>query len=205
MSELLNFFIKGAIAGFLIAAPTGPVGALSIKKNVNGRAIRGFLTGLGSVTADIFYAIVAAFGVKLISDFIISQKNTLQLVGGIFLIAIGTYNYLSNKKPEIDKIKSKSLSKDYLTGLLITGINPMTTISFLAAYSIIGGFDLPLVPFFVVLGTVFGAVFSVGLVNWTVSKMKVHFGEKTKNIIGRVSGVIIMVCGLALLLKLALY
>ena len=51
----LTFLAKGAIIGFSLAAPVGPIGLLCIRRSLaEGRIVRLF-TGLGAATADATY------------------------------------------------------------------------------------------------------------------------------------------------------
>lgn len=45
--------------------------------------------------ADTFYGIVAAFGLTLISGFLLSGQFWFQLIGGIFLIHLGLKTFFS--------------------------------------------------------------------------------------------------------------
>ena len=63
-------FLKGALIGFLIAAPVGPIGILCIRQTLSGRYLLGLVTGLGAGVADTFYGAVAGFSLATIADFI---------------------------------------------------------------------------------------------------------------------------------------
>ena len=70
----LLFFFKGAALGFAIAAPVGPIGILCIRKTVQFGRFSGFCSGLGAAVADAIYAIIAAFGLTFVSDFLIQGQ-----------------------------------------------------------------------------------------------------------------------------------
>ena len=57
--------------GILIGLPVGAVGALTVQRTWNSGIRSGLLTGLGSSAADCCYACVGAFGLTLISDFLL--------------------------------------------------------------------------------------------------------------------------------------
>ncbi|MBT8368696.1 MAG: LysE family transporter, partial [Deltaproteobacteria bacterium] len=69
-----SLFIKGLIIGFSIAAPVGPIGVLCIQRTLSGGNVQGLVTGLGAATADAIYGCIAAFGLTLISDFLVDQS-----------------------------------------------------------------------------------------------------------------------------------
>src|SRR3989338_2210536 len=78
-------FLKGALIGFLIAAPVGPIGILCIRRTLSGRYLLGLVTGLGAGLADTFYGAVAGFSLASISDFIEEYNVYLRFFGGILL------------------------------------------------------------------------------------------------------------------------
>ena len=91
----LSFLLRGILVGFAIAAPVGPIGVLVIRRTfVEGR-LRGFVSGLGAATADLFYGCVAAFGLTFISHALISQSTWIRLIGGAFLCYLGLTTLLS--------------------------------------------------------------------------------------------------------------
>lgn len=49
----------------------------------------GLLTGLGSSVADCFYACVGAFGLTLISDFLLRWQGVITALGGTLVLAMG--------------------------------------------------------------------------------------------------------------------
>ena len=80
-----SLFIKGLIIGFSIAAPVGPIGILCIQRTLSDGHVQGLVTGLGAATADAIYGFIAAFGLTLISDFLVDQSLWFRMIGGLFL------------------------------------------------------------------------------------------------------------------------
>lgn len=163
------FFIKGAIIGFSIAAPVGPIGLLCIQRTLNKGKLSGFISGMGAATADAVYGIIAALGLTLISDFLINQQNWLKLLGGFFLIYLGINIFISrnSKKSEIkENISGNSLFKDYLSTFFLTITNPVTVLAFLAIFTslnIIGNSNSKISALMLVAG-----VFSGSLLWWLI-------------------------------------
>src|ERR1035441_9454273 len=75
-------FLKGIFVGFAMAVPIGPIGIMCIRKTLTEGRLRGLIIGLGAATADLLYGCVAAFGLKLISNTLVSQRIWIRLVGG---------------------------------------------------------------------------------------------------------------------------
>lgn len=118
-----------------IAAPVGPIGVLCIRRTfAEGRAA-GLATGLGAATADALYGAVAAFGLTAISGFLLSYRTALQLVGGVFLIALGLRTFIARPAAGATKMRGRGLAQAYATTLALTLTNPATILSFLAVFA----------------------------------------------------------------------
>src|SRR5262245_3088498 len=91
----MSYFLRGLIIGFSIAAPVGPIGVLCIRRTLADGRVAGLASGLGAAAADALYGCVAGFGLTLISNFFVSQRFWLQLVGGLFLLWLGVRTLLA--------------------------------------------------------------------------------------------------------------
>lgn len=120
----------------------GPIGVLCVQKTVNkGRAI-GFLSGLGAATADTVYAILAAFGVTFITNFLSKNQELFQVIGIMVLIFLGFRMIFNNpvKQYRYHRTSSKKMSavRDYISVFFLTISNPLTIIFFGAAFTMLG-------------------------------------------------------------------
>src|SRR5207249_1786629 len=79
----------GLLIGFLIAASPGPIFFLVLRRTLARGWNSGLISGLGVATGDAIYAALAAFGVAVVSNFLIGQRRWIGLVGGGALILIG--------------------------------------------------------------------------------------------------------------------
>ena len=86
---------KGWMLGFAIAAPVGPIGVLCIRRTLADGRLIGFLSGLGAATADMLFAVVAAFGVTAVQTALLSWRDWLQIAGGLFLLYLGLRTLLA--------------------------------------------------------------------------------------------------------------
>ncbi len=86
-------FIKGALIGFSIAAPVGPIGMLCIKRSLTEGQRSGLVSGIGAATADALYRIIAALGLTAITGFIIGQQFLLQLILGLIFNLSGLQDF----------------------------------------------------------------------------------------------------------------
>lgn len=64
-----QFFLKGVLLGFLIAAPVGPIGILCIRRTLQFGRFSGLFSGFGAAVADSIYAGIAAFGLTFYFSF----------------------------------------------------------------------------------------------------------------------------------------
>ncbi len=137
---LLGFlFLKGIIAGFLIAAPVGPIGILCIRRTLAGSYILGLATGVGAGLADTFYGTVAAFSIATIEDFINYYSFYLRLGGGILLIWIGFTIFLNPPTENgSDDVDGGTLFHGLTSAFFLTVSNPVTLLVFVAVFAAMG-------------------------------------------------------------------
>jgi threonine/homoserine/homoserine lactone efflux protein len=134
----INFFLRSLLIGFSIAAPVGPIGVLCIRRSLTEGRLTGLVTGLGAATADACYGSIAAFGLTLISSFLIGQAGWIRLVGGLFLAYLGVKTLLSKPAERPAQVGGMNLAGAYSSTLLLTLTNPMTILSFAAIFAGLG-------------------------------------------------------------------
>lgn len=130
--------LKGIIVGFSLAAPVGPIGVLCVRRTLAHGGWRGFVVGLSSASADVVYAIIAAFGVTLISDFVAGHQQWLRLIGGILLLAWGFHTFRSRPDTHVPTKRVNREARVYFSTLLLALANPLTLFAYAAALSGIG-------------------------------------------------------------------
>ena len=133
-----NTLLTGGIVGFSIAAPVGPIGALTIRRTLADGMAAGLLTGLGAATADAIYGAVAAFGLTLITSFLVAQQGWLGLLGGLFLCYLGITTFRARPAPPAQVPPARSLAGAYGSTFLLTLTNPATILSFIGIYAGVG-------------------------------------------------------------------
>ena len=100
--------------------------------------LRGLIIGLGAATADFFYGCVAAFGITIISDTLVSQRIWIRLVGGALLLYLGVRTFRKLPADPNIPINDKGIFRSYLSSLLITITNPLTIFAFIAVFAALG-------------------------------------------------------------------
>jgi threonine/homoserine/homoserine lactone efflux protein len=131
--------LKGVAVGFVIALPVGPVGVLCIRRTLLNGRLAGFVSGLGAATADSVFGIIAAGGLTVVSDVLLSYQDWLRVGGAGFLLYIGIRAFradpLGRTRTQRDP---ETLLADYASTFVLTITNPITILAFLAIFAGIG-------------------------------------------------------------------
>lgn len=131
------FFLRGVLIGLLFGVPAGAVGAMTIQRTWIYGIKAGLFTGLGSSVADCIYACVGAFGLTVISEFLLKYQAVINLAGGGLVLYMGFHLLFDRKKQ--DEIPSVSgRIKMFLSSFLVSITNPAAVLTFLFAFSYFG-------------------------------------------------------------------
>ncbi len=133
-----RLLLSGLIIGFSIAAPVGPIGVLCIRRTLAEGRLHGLVSGLGAATADAVYGCIAAFGLAFISDLLVQQQSGLRVIGGAFLCLLGVRTILVTPSEKPTNGKKLGLASAYGSTFLLTLTNPVTILSFAAAFASLG-------------------------------------------------------------------
>ena len=134
----MGFLLRGMLIGLLFGLPVGAVGALTVQRAWGFGVKAGLLTGLGSSVADCFYACVGAFGLTLISDFLLQWQAVITALGGALIFLMGCKSLFFPRRelpPEEDSLGGAKL---FLTSFAIGITNPAAILTFLFAFSYFG-------------------------------------------------------------------
>ncbi len=195
----MEYFIKGLVIGFAIAAPVGPIGILCIQRSLIQGKMHGVISGIGAATADAVYGFIAAFGLTVISNFLISQKIWFQIIGGCFLCYLGIRTFFSRPTENGSEINKGSLITAYTSTMFLTITNPMTVLSFMAIFSGLGlaAENRSLIfSVLLVLGVFAGSVLWWVLLSLGVTLIKKKVNDRFMIWINRSSGLILLIFGL---------
>lgn len=130
-----TLFFRGLLLGFAIAAPVGPIGLLVIQRTLNDGRLVGLLSGLGAAAADAIYGAMAAFGLNLLTAFLVDQQLWLGLAGGLFLCYLGVRTVMAPPAVQAITVESRDLLGAWSTTLALTLTNPMTILAFVAIFA----------------------------------------------------------------------
>jgi threonine/homoserine/homoserine lactone efflux protein len=134
----LTIFLKGIFIGFAMTVPVGPIGIMCIRKTLTGGRLRGLIIGLGAATADFFYGCVAAFGLTIIEDTLVSQRIWIRLAGGALLLFLGVRTFRAKPADPKIPINSMGILRSYFTTVFLTLTNPLTIFAFIAVFAALG-------------------------------------------------------------------
>lgn len=124
--------------GAIIAAPVGPVGILCVNRTLSSGRMAGFVSGLGAVTGDGFYAAVAAYGVRVITMFLSDNRAWFTVAGAFFLAVIGIRVISSGTDMPGETAKKASFAEYYFSALMVSFTNPVTVVVFGAVFAVLG-------------------------------------------------------------------
>lgn len=200
---LIGFLFKGIVIGLVIAVPVGPVGILCLRRTILDGRIAGLLSGTGAATADALFAIIAGFGLTVVADWLFGYQDWLRIGGAVFLFYIGfSAIFHDPAATRAAKPASESLLANFASTFALTVTNPVTILSFLAIFAGLGltGQQIALAGVLIlVLGVWIGSVswwialsLAAGLFRHTFTRHHLVW-------INRVSGGILVLCGVALI------
>lgn len=132
-------FLRGVAAGFVLAAPIGPVGILCIRKALADGRFAAFIAGLGAAVADTVYGATAGLGLGAISSVLDGRLPVLQGVGGAFMVGLGLRTWRNGAFAVGEPgAKGQGLWRDFLSTFLITITNPGTVLGAMGVFAAFG-------------------------------------------------------------------
>jgi threonine/homoserine/homoserine lactone efflux protein len=194
----LELPLRGLVAGFIIAAPVGPVNVLCIQRVLQKGWKAGILSGLGAAVVDTLYGGIAGFSISLVIRFLIREEFWIRLIGGILLIGIGVMYYFKPAGSLGNGKDGSSAHSDFVSAFLLTATNPTTVLSFLAVLAMLGlGTQRPLWQTSLLLaGIFFGSMTWWTILSGGANLMRDKVTENAMRWLNRVGGIAIGAFGL---------
>jgi threonine/homoserine/homoserine lactone efflux protein len=196
-----DYLLKGAIIGFAISAPIGPIGVLCIRRTLYHGRISGLVSGLGATFADTFYGMVAAFGLTFIADGLTANLFWIRLFSGLFLLYLGIKTFFSPHQPVPKSIGKNNHFSDFASTFILTITNPLTIFGFAAIFASIGlthnkgDFVHPLI---IVVGVFLGSAFWWVIVSEGITFFRKKITDKVLIWANRIAGIIITFFGISI-------
>ena len=133
--ELALFLLKGILIGLLFGVPVGAVGTMTIQRTLEHGGKAGLITGIGSSVADCIYASIGAFGLTLVSDFLLKYQTAITVIGGGFIIAMGIRSFAGKPQKKSEPQKESAGMGMFLSAFVVGITNPAAILTFLFAFS----------------------------------------------------------------------
>jgi threonine/homoserine/homoserine lactone efflux protein len=198
-------FLKGLLFGFLLAATVGPMWVLCFRRTLAHGRLFGFVSGMGVATADAIYGFVAAFGLTVVSGFLLAQKFWLSVIGGAFLCWLGLRTLMAKPLDTPAEAPSGSLAVAYSSTLALTLTNPATILAFAAIFAGLGlaSSGSYSEASMVVAGVVLGSASWWVLLALGAGWLRTRSGPRTMRVINLIAGTSILAFGVVQLVALA--
>jgi threonine/homoserine/homoserine lactone efflux protein len=201
---------SGVVMGLIAAVPIGPVNLICIRRSFAFGPVNGFVSGLGAALGDGVFAAITGFGLTWIAQLIEGYATVIELIGGAMMVWMGWRTFLS---PPVKRVEegpepgSASLFRAIISTFALTVTNPVTLLSFGVMFAGLGGLaggpggfdDASLV----VAGVVLGSTAWWLALTMVIGLFHAKIDEKAMRMINRGCGVLVMGCGLAVLIHLA--
>ncbi len=132
-------YLTGILIGLIFGLPAGAVGVMTIQRTLRFGMKGGLITGLGSSAADCVYACIGAFGITLVSDFLLEYQLPISLIGSGLIIFMGVRlikERASNTTGNLQESYNKP--RFFLSAFCVTITNPTAILTFLFAFSWFG-------------------------------------------------------------------
>lgn len=201
LSDVLDFaFVRGLLAGVLMAAPVGAVGVMCIRRALTDGWARALVVGLGSAVADAVFGAVAGLGIGAISRFIVTFERELTLVGGMVVAVSGYFIYRAPVDADLSAPQTSVMVRDFGRAFVISIINPATLIGALGIFAVFAQLDSNVRP--ATASTLITGVFVGSMLWWVflaslVRIMRERFVSGTLPRLNRIEGSVIGVFGCA--------
>lgn len=198
-----NFLLKGLLVGLVFGVPAGAIGALTIQRALSRGFWAGLLTGLGSSAADVLYACVGVFGLTAISDILLRWQTPISLIGGAVIVGMGAVIFRSKARESRTTPDKAGLGGCFLSAFAIAITNPVTILSFLAAFATMGIGEVSTPGHGVQLAS--GILLGTGcwwcLLSGGAAKFRGRMTQKLYQNLNRILGVLLMAFGICMALR----
>lgn len=202
--------LTGIGIGIVIAAPVGPVNVLCIQRTVERGFWGGVAAGLGAVAGDGLIAAAAAYGLTAVSSLFASNKQAVQLIGGLILTGFGW---------RLLWVRPSAVAPDHggsrLTAnvgvmpqtFFLTVTNPGAILGIFAIFggvgTLIGGLKDLTQASLIVVGVMCGSMLWWTVLSWLISILRHRLDEARLRLINQFAGVSLIGFGAGLMARLA--
>lgn len=204
----ISLVLRGFVIGLSLAAPVGPIGVLTIRRTLAHGRLTGFISGLGTATADGLYGLIGALGLTAVTTLLTGNVFWLKLIGGLFLCYLGVQTLRA--KPAVNPAQAQSrqgLLGAYVSAFLLTLTNPMTILAFVAIFASLLAGDVQMQGadtgslILIVLGVFLGSSTWWLILSTVTSLLRNRLNPQSMRWVNIVSGLVIAAFGIAAILN----
>lgn len=132
----MGAFLTGALAGYGIAIPVGPIAVLIIQVGMRCGWACGASAAAGAAAADLTFALAAVLGGAAIAGLIESVEEPFRILSALVLLAMAVSVFVSSRRsgPEVgtELPNRREYAATFAKFLGLTIVNPPTVIYFVA-------------------------------------------------------------------------
>lgn len=197
----------GIIIGILVSAPVGPVNVLCIQRAIERGFWGGIAAGLGAMLGDGLVALCAALGVGAISGAVQYHRLTIQVLGGLVLVAFGARLFFATPRivPMAMGARAETL-RDFVWDIpqtfLLTITNPGAVLGLFAIFGGVSSFVE--VESYVDALTIVAAVMGGSFLWWfslshLIGRFRHLLNEQRLQLINQITGLLLLGFGVLLI------
>ena len=131
-ADLLSAFLIGAVAGYAIAIPVGPIALLIVRTGLRRGFAVAAAAGAGTATVDLIYAILAVVVGSAVTSALASVVAPMRLAAAAVLIYFAARLLMRSRRTGtgLDSTDDRSAARTYVLFLGLTLLNPATVAYF---------------------------------------------------------------------------
>ncbi|HET7699792.1 MAG TPA: LysE family transporter [Candidatus Limnocylindria bacterium] len=126
---MIDALVLGALAGYAIAMPVGPIAVLILRTGMRDGARAAFAAGAGAATADLIYASTAMLAGPILVGAIAPVLVPVRLAAAAVLLALALRMLRAARDTTAGRT-SAGVRRTYATVLFLTILNPATIVYF---------------------------------------------------------------------------
>ncbi len=116
-------FVAGLVFGLVLAAPPGPMNAIIAEESVLRGWLSGFKAGLGAMTADFVFFVLALVGVVAVVEQVALLRHAMVAVGGVLMLYFA-YQAALGAQQSFRSAADIPESRGFLKAFLLALTNP---------------------------------------------------------------------------------
>lgn len=200
---LINI-LKAFIIGICASAPVGPISILVIQKSLSKGHKAGFITGMGACLVDTLFSVIALFFLAIAQQFLNDNRELILIAGGVTVAVLGIFMTKSDpfRKIKADSGSSSVMMKDFMQAVAMGVSNPGAILVIFGLFAFFGigseePHDWKLTP--IIISVSLGAAVYWFLFTGLLSHFRKKFKMSSLLWISRITGIIVIIIGVALL------